>query len=64
MRDKIKAAAPNCGAEKVRVIAEGIFDKGERTTVLEFVDECEKATTYKEEGSRRSRKRAGRGSGL
>jgi hypothetical protein len=44
MRDKIKVAAPNCSAEKVRVIAEGIFDNGERATVLEFVDECEKAT--------------------
>ena len=44
MRDKIKAATPNRSAEKVRVIAEGIFDKGERTTVLEFVDECERAT--------------------
>ena len=43
MRDKTKVAAPSRHAEKVRVIAEGIFDQGERTTVLEFVDKCEKA---------------------
>ena len=29
-------------ANKVREIAAGIFDQGERETVLRFVDECEK----------------------
>jgi hypothetical protein len=42
MRNKIKVATPNRGAEKVRVIAQGIFDKAERATVLKFVDACEK----------------------
>lgn len=29
-------------ADEVRKIAQGIFDKGERRSLLEFVDDCEK----------------------
>jgi hypothetical protein len=29
-------------ANEVRLIAQGIFDNGERAAVLKFVDDCEK----------------------
>jgi hypothetical protein len=29
-------------ADKVREIARGVFDKGERRFILRFVDDCEK----------------------
>lgn len=42
MQDKGTVAAFHRRADEVRKIAEGIFDKTERRTLLRFVDDCEK----------------------
>jgi hypothetical protein len=42
MQDKETVAEFHRRAEEVRKIAESIFDKTERQTLLRFVDDCEK----------------------
>ncbi len=42
MQEEDWAAKFRGWANEVRKIARGIFDEGERQTVLDFVDECEK----------------------
>ena len=42
MQNKGTIAEFHRRADKVRKIAEGIFDKTERRTLLRFVDDCEK----------------------
>jgi hypothetical protein len=42
LRDKEKVAEFRRRADEIRAIARGIFDKGERQALLEFVEDCEK----------------------
>jgi hypothetical protein len=42
MQDKTSAAHFGRQAERIRTIAEGIFDKRERNTLLKFVKDSEK----------------------
>jgi hypothetical protein len=47
MRDKDSVAEFGRRADKVRKIAEGIFDKTERRFLLKFVGDCEKLAAEK-----------------
>jgi hypothetical protein len=42
LRDKERVAESRRRADEIRAIARGIFDKGERQVLLEFVADCEK----------------------